>query len=246
MGVRYKLSTARVKIINIKDGEISFEKASRIVLVVTLGIILFSYSHARTIYGYYEEISKSQKEVQGFKRDIVDEKINSYLKPQITSNEEPFRVGRVSDGVIEGKNEIVSKKELVSKVGKSDSDLRSILEGYGRAGSPFGRSKIAFVYSEAKKRNLNAKLVLAVMAKESGWGKSYYCMNKGNCFGYGYTDSGKVGNYEGSFKETTEKILDAYKRQGYGKTTAQDMASRGYNFHKEWVIGVNSIIGSFK
>lgn len=122
-----------------------------------------------------------------------------------------------------------------------DSCLERIQGVWERMGSPIA-DKVPYVYSEASKRGLEPELVLAVMAKESGWGRSCY---KGNCFGYGATDSGNIDKwFPGDFETATEMILDSYA-QFYNVDTAEEMAARGYNFHEEWVVGVNIIRSYF-
>lgn len=107
-------------------------------------------------------------------------------------------------------------------------------------GSPIAH-EIPWVVAECEKRDLNPELVLAVMAKESGWGRSEFCRVRGNCFGWGYTDSNPTqSNWEGEFEKTTLTILDSLAMY-YNVDTAEQMAARGYNFHAEWIEGVNLI-----
>jgi hypothetical protein len=111
---------------------------------------------------------------------------------------------------------------------------------YQAVGSPIA-DRIAWVVTEVEARGLNPYLVLAVMAQESGWGR--YCP-RGNCFGWGFTDSGDLGIGDGSFENTTLHILDQLATY-YGVQTAEEMHQLGYNFHDSWVVNVSLIESSF-
>jgi len=119
----------------------------------------------------------------------------------------------------------------------------SISQVFESVGSPLA-GKVPWLVEECQDRDLNPALVAAVMAKESGWGQSWYCQNHFNCFGWGYTDSGDQGYHYKSFEEATEEILDLYA-QWYPCEDAYCMADRGYNLHEEWVYGVSEIMALF-
>ena len=132
-------------------------------------------------------------------------------------------------------------EDLHVSLGPHSGVSRSIQLKYQQVGSPLA-DRIPWLVSECGKRDLNPKLVAAVMAKESGWGKNCH---QGNCFGYGALDSGNMSEwFGGDFETITLKILDAYQVY-YNVDTAQEMSDRGYNFHAEWVVGVNQIISYF-
>jgi hypothetical protein len=134
----------------------------------------------------------------------------------------------------------VAPVEVVqSETGPSGAATR-IAGRYQAVGSPIA-DKIVWVVSEAEVRGLNPYLVLAVMAQESGWGR--YCP-RGNCFGWGFTDSGDMGIGDGSFENTTLHILDQLATY-YGVQTAEEMHQLGYNFHDSWVVNVSLIESSF-
>jgi hypothetical protein len=127
---------------------------------------------------------------------------------------------------------------------------------YREAGAPADLvESIPWIYDECIKRGLKPDLILAVIALESGWGKSQYCKTRGNCLGYGYTDSNPAAsNWEGNFKTNTKNILDAFcktcktgrEKYCYRVDTAEQMAANGYNFHDSWPAKVRSIRSSFK
>jgi hypothetical protein len=122
----------------------------------------------------------------------------------------------------------------------NSSAIIPIQTRFASVGSPV-TDKIPWLVEQAEIRGLNPYLVAAVMALESGWGRS---CPRGNCFGYGMTDSGDLGIGDGSFETTTAYILDQFAIH-YAVQTAQEMASLGYNFHAEWIVNVNSIQGMF-
>lgn len=213
-----------MKIINIKDSQLRFEKVSKWIVVIVLGVVTFTYTYINEIYAKNIELPTTELSIQ-------------------QNDEIPTQTKRVD--ILESKPKLSIKVgKRIEPVEKRDNELQDILDGWKGVKTASSNRKISFVYQESKERGLNPKVVIAVMAKESGWLTSEYCTKKGNCFGYGYTDSGKVGNYEGEFKKVTEKILDMYKKQGYGQS-AESMAKRGYNFYPEWIVGVNIIKGYF-
>ena len=142
----------------------------------------------------------------------------------------------------------IDESQWLSEQQQQDGEIATagVRRVYGKYATQELQDNIEWLYWQCINRGLKPSLVFAVQAKESGWGKSWYCTSQNNCFGYGYTCSGKVGDYDGDdYREVTTRILDMYEKQGYGITNAQTMSNRGYNFHSEWVTGVNEIESYF-
>lgn len=121
--------------------------------------------------------------------------------------------------------------------------VSGIVDAYQRAGSPIV-DKIPWVIATSEKYGLSPELVLAVMAEESGWGKSWACQNHFNCLGWGYLDSGDQGYHYSSFEEAFEDILRFYSVY-YNVDTAEEMSALGYNTRQSWVDNVNLIMSYF-
>lgn len=121
----------------------------------------------------------------------------------------------------------------------------SIQAVYAKHNSPI-TNKIPYLVNECERLGLNPYLVAAVQAEESGWGKSNYCINKHNCFGYGATDSGNIDYWfnNSSYEEATTKILESLARH-YKVPTAEIMSARGYNTRQSWINNINSIMNEF-
>lgn len=236
-----------MKYITIKDSQIRFEKQVRFIALATIGITLFGIGYGK---GISEEISlakeinePTQIHIEPVTKDLPTKK---EVKEDTPTPERNNGVS-TSNKRYEKRSATRGKKTIVISGNGTRSDLAGIKKVYSKYATKTLNKNIDWLYQECIKRGLSPSLVFAVQAKESGWGKSYYCTNHKNCFGYGYTDSGKVGNYHGeSYREVTSRILDKYKKQGYGMVNAKTMAERGYNFHPEWIVGVNEIQSWFK
>lgn len=149
--------------------------------------------------------------------------------------------------VQEDTKEVFASVRSVPEVAEyNEPELEKIRAVYAKYATEKMMYNIDWLYGECERRGLEPSLVFAVQAWESGWGKSAYCINDNNCFGFGYTDSGKVGNWDGgNYRDITALILDKYVEQGYGVESASVMASRGYNFHQSWIDNVNLIESYF-
>jgi len=127
-----------------------------------------------------------------------------------------------------------------------DTGLGGIKKIYQKYATKALNENIDWLYKEATKRGLNAKLIFAIQAQESAWGKGTYCIKYGNCLSFGITDSGLVGDYfSGDYKVTMTKILNKMAIK-YKMNTAEGMSKEGFNSHQSWINNVNSIIRSFK
>jgi hypothetical protein len=120
-------------------------------------------------------------------------------------------------------------------------DTAKIKELYQSVNSPL-TEHIDWLAQECDKRGLNYKLVIAIQTQESGYGR--YC-HKGNCFGYGATDSGNIDKWFGGDYETiTLMILDSLAVH-YKVQTAEEMSALGYNTRQSWIDNVNYFINKF-
>lgn len=144
-----------------------------------------------------------------------------------------------------GLRSLEGTKFKIASIRELEADACSGIEKrFLEVGSPRAKDVI-WVCNEAIQRGLNPRIVLAIFAEESGWGRSSPCLKYGNCFGYNYTATTNGDGYKGEFRKTTKKILEAFKRNGYAVSTAEATAQKGYNQHPEWIVKVNSIMSSF-
>jgi len=225
-----------MRVINISDKKEDLKVAIVGLSVVALNVFGFGYRlGVLDQLNYYVEADEGSIEhVKGHKEDKTKDKGDgsevkgmSYIEPKIQ------KVDVKEEG-----------SGATSNGGNSKDGIQRI---YARYATISLQANVDWLYAEVTKRGLNPELVFAVQAKESGWGKSWYCINHGNCFGYGYTDSGKVGNYHGDdYREVTRRILDKYVEQGYGIGDAYTMSKRGYNFNAEWAVVVTEIVSWFE
>ena len=148
-----------------------------------------------------------------------------------------------------------TSNRIVAEVGKrselpktlESSDCKGIKKRFLEVGSPLSKRQIEFVCRESEKRGLNSRVVLAILAYESSYGKSTYCRKYFNCWGFGANEGGsktKIYFQNKNFEEGTVKILNQFKKKGYGKTT-QSTKDKGYNQRQSWVTNINLIIKQF-
>lgn len=225
-----------MKRIYIKDSQIEFERKALRVIVYTLISVIISYVVSTNI------VNNQKVEVKPTKIDIQIEVRETDSEPTY-KKEYPYELG-VGFGEPEYTPPAVQEVKQVARV--SSISLDSILRGW-KGSVTNDKQKLEFVYHESKKRGLDADLVIAVMALESGWLKSEWCTQHNNCFGFGITDSGPMAKYTNfkSFEEGTKVILDQYKKQGYGIGSARQMANNGYNTYASWVGKVEYIRSGF-
>lgn len=120
-------------------------------------------------------------------------------------------------------------------------DTAKIKALYQSVNSPI-TDKIDWLAQECENRGLNYKLVIAIQTQESGFGR--YC-HKGNCFGYGITDSGIMAGWViDDYEANTIKILDGLANN-YKVQTAEEMSQLGYNTRQSWIDNVNYFISKF-
>jgi len=97
----------------------------------------------------------------------------------------------------------------------------------------------------AKKYNFDYKIVLAMIAEESGWGSSWYCKEKKQYVGYGVTDSGDMGfHYDGSYAEAFEDVLSRASGR-YGGKTISEISYSGWNTRESWRQNMSLIYSYF-
>ena len=93
-----------------------------------------------------------------------------------------------------------------------------------------------------KKYGFEPKILLAMIAEESGWGGSYLCVHKRQCLGYGELDSGSMGfHYDGlTYAEAFEDVLSRASER-YSNKSIEEISWSGWNTRSSWRENVNLI-----
>lgn len=203
---------------------LEYQESKTMKAVIIAGIITAILLAIGIIINNYRmiQVQEQNTEQEQIKKEYIEtwEKLQEWDNERKESDVEPVKV------------ETTEVKQL---------DTAKIKALYQSVNSPL-TDKIDWLASECEKRGLNYKLVIAVQTQESGFGR--YC-HKGNCFGYGITDSGILAGWVlDDYEANTIKILDSLANN-YKVQTAEAMSQLGYNFHQSWIDNINYFISKF-
>jgi len=220
-----------MKVINIKDSEISFERASRIVLVVVLGIILFSYYYVKEVYAGSHRFSEVQETVQLRDQKPIDSEggVPKIFEGTTSGNQDQneIRVGIVTNN---------GKKESINRLGKLNSNIDRFVATYN--GSRMNKSYLK-VLRDTCKNEKTLELVVAVSVSETGMGRD---TSNGSNF-WGFFKGGNRG-YDPSREQMAKDICksfsgyysDVYKNKAKASRYTGEQDSSGWRYRVNWAM----------
>lgn len=100
---------------------------------------------------------------------------------------------------------------------KPKKDYSKIISEYKEKGSPLNMNAFVLAFEEQGFSYSDIEKFSAIMAWESGWGKSYHCQTNHQCMGYGIESKLDRGYHFESFEEFSFEMAKVLKKTKYAK-----------------------------